>query len=391
MDGKRLPLTGFNQGQINDTEQSRGGGVRIIATDIRRRFRADAGYARSAFLNPNDALRAQGSTAAPLPQATRGARYVDVSYALIHEKRVGPATRANLVAAYRHNRVDPQYGSVAADLKSDLSQHAFDVRGNVGAATMQATYTHAGDNLDGLAALVTTVTRAIQFNAAAPLAALFPASASTRTRWWPVATYVLNRIHQRGTGLQPGPAFPTLQFPDQIATDQLLGFDWFLDRWRIGYSANRTVQDNRQTGDAVTDLAHLAQNLTIDVTAGPQLGLQMAVGFEQAENTKLARVDSTRRVGVTGIWRITPGTVLTSLFSTTVLEDSGDTTDAGDVEFTFEISQTVRLFGAKPSARHAQVFVRYSQHSGHRVDRVFALDDRRRRWTCNTGFNVTLF
>jgi hypothetical protein len=83
--------------------------------------------------------------------------------------------------------------------------------------------------------------------------------------------------------------------------------------------------------------------------------------------------------------------VLTSLFSTTVLEDSGDTTDAGDVEFTFEISQTVRLFGAKPSARHAQAFVRYSQHSGHRVDRVFALDDRRRRWTCNTGFNVTLF
>jgi hypothetical protein len=391
MDGKRLPLTGFNQGRIDDTERSRGGGVRVMAADPQRRFRADAGYARSTFLNPNDALRAQGSTAAPLPQATRGARYFDVSYAVVHEKTLGSGTRANLVAGYRHERVDPQYGSVAADLKSDLARHAFDVRGNVGAATMQATYMHAGDNLDGLAALVTTATRAIQFNAAAPLAALWPASASARSRWWPMATYMLNRIHQRGTGLQPAPASSTLRLPDQIATDQLLSFDWYLDRWRIGYSINRTFQDNRQTGDDVTDLEHLVQNLTVDVTAGPRLGLQMAVGFEQAENTKLVRVDLTKRVGVNGIWRITPGTVLTGLYSTTVLEDRGKTTDAGDAEFTLELSKSIPLFGARPGTRHAQVFVRYSQQSGHRIDRVFALDDKRRRWTCNTGFNVTLF
>jgi hypothetical protein len=391
MDGRRLPLTGFNQGRIDDTERSRGGGVRLVATDVSRRFRADAGYARSTFLNPNDALRAQGSTAAPLPQATRGARYVDLSYAVVHEKPVGRATRANLLAGYRHERVDPQYGSVAADLKSDLSRQAFDVRGNVGAATMQAAYTQARDNLDGLAALVKTVTRAIQFNAAAPLSALFPASASANSRWWPMATYMLNRIHQRGTGLQPGPASPAVQLPDQIATDQVLSFDWYTDRWRIGYHVNRTLQDNRQTDSDATDLVHLAQNITVDLTAGPRLGLQMAVGLERAENTKLARVDSTKRVGLNGIWRITPGTVLTSLFSTTVFEDSGKTTDAGDVEFNLEISKTVPLFGTRPGSRHAQLFVRYSRQAGHRIDRVFALDDSQRRWTCNTGFNVTLF
>ena len=390
MDGKRLPLTGFNQGRIDDTERSRGGGVRVIATDSSRRFRTDAGYARSTFLNPNDALRAQGSTAAPLPQATRGARYVDLSYAVVHEKPVGLATRANVIAGYRHERVDPQYGSVAADLKSDLSRHAFDVRGNVGNATMQAAYTHARDNLDGITALVKTGTRAIQFNAAVPLSSFFPVSTAANNRWFPMATYMLNRIHQRGTGLQPGPS-PTVQLPDQIATDQVLSFDWYMDRWRIGYHVNRTLQDNRQTGDAVTDLAHLVQNLTVDVTAGPRLGLQLAVGFEQAENTKLARVDVTRRVGLNGIWRITPSSVLTGVFSTTLLEDNGRTTDAGDVEFTLEIAKTVPLFGTRPGSRHAQVFVRYSRQAGHRIDRVFALDDRRRRWTCNTGFNVTLF
>ena len=35
MDGKLLPLTGFNEGRINDAEESRGGGLRVIASDAR--------------------------------------------------------------------------------------------------------------------------------------------------------------------------------------------------------------------------------------------------------------------------------------------------------------------------------------------------------------------
>jgi hypothetical protein len=396
MDGDLLPLTGFNEGRVNDAEESRGGGLRVIASDVGGRFRMDGGYARSTFLNPNDALRAQGSTAAPIPEASRNAQYLDVSYAVLREKRIGADTRANVVAAYRTERVDPQYGSVMTDLKTDLSQHAVDLSANVGTAALQAAYTRARDNLDEIPALVKTLTDAILVNAAAPLLSVLrgrphAVNSSAKGRWWPLLTYSLNRIHQRGRGVQTDTESLTLQLPDQVATDQLLGFDWDMTRWRVGYRVNHTYQDNRQAGEASSDLANLVQNITVDLAAGPQVDLQMAVAFERAENRKLARIDYTRRVGVNGMWRMPSHTVLTGGVSSTALEDDGKTSDAGDVDFNLELSKKVPLFKNKLGPRHAQLFVRYSRQVGHRIDRLFALDDRRQLWTFNTGFNLTLF
>lgn len=396
MDGKLLPLTGFTEGRINDAEESRGGGLRVIANDAGRRFRMDGGYATSTFVNPDAALRAQGSTAAPLPALSRDARYLDVSYAVLQERPIGAATRANLVATLRHERVDPQYGSVMADLKSDLSQNTIDVKGGVGAATMQVAYTDARDNLDEISALVKTFTRAIQFNAAAPLPSFLkagtnPGDSPGERRWWPLVSYSLNRIHQRGTGLQVDTGSSANGLPDQIATDQVLGFDWHIDQMRVGYRVNHTFQDNRQSGDEGSDLANLVQNITFDLPAGARIDLQMAVAFERADNRKLARIDYTRRLGLNGIWRITSRTILTGAVSTTALEDAAKTSDAGDLDFNLELSTKVPLFKIEAGTRQAQLFVRYSRQVGHRIDRIFALDDRRQLWTFNTGFNVSLF
>jgi hypothetical protein len=393
LNGRLLPLTAFNESRIDDAEQSRGGGLRVIASDAKGRFRSDGGYARSSFTNPTDPR--QVMTVTPLGATSRNARYLDVSYALLQGAPIGKRHRSDVVATYRHERVDPQYGSVMADLRSNFLQNAFDVQGNVGAAAVQLSYTRARDNLDEIPALLKTSTRVIQFNAAAPLAFFLPDrkpdDASGNRTWWPVVTYLLNRIHQQGTAVQPGvELYLEEQIPDQLATDQVLGLEWQLERWRVGYRVNHTFQDNRQSGSQDSDLANLMQNVTVDFIAGPQFNLQIDLAYEDAHNLKLARRESTRRVGINGVWRLDPRTVVTGFLSTTVLEDRGKTTDSGNVHFNVDLTKTVPL-SRRETGRRAQLFVRYSRQAGHRIDRVFLLDDRRQRWTFNTGFSVSVF
>jgi hypothetical protein len=176
-----------------------------------------------------------------------------------------------------------------------------------------------------------------------------------------------------------------------MATDQSLGFDWFVDRLRVGYRVNRTDQDNRQVGAEASDLANLIQDITVDFAVGSAVDLQAVVGFERAENERLARVDYTRRFGLNSVWRLPWQTALTGVVSTTALEDRDNTSDVGDLDFSLEVAKTVPLFGSHAGTRRAQLFVRYSRQAGHRIDQVFAIYDRRRVWTFNTGFNVTLF
>src|SRR5262249_16245133 len=66
LQGARLPVSNFNQGNITDREESEGFGFRLRASDGSGRFRMDAGFARSRFTNPFDPPLDPGVPLAPL-------------------------------------------------------------------------------------------------------------------------------------------------------------------------------------------------------------------------------------------------------------------------------------------------------------------------------------
>ncbi len=391
LDGRLLPVFNFNQARINDAEQSHGAGLRVLASDGKQRLRVDGGYARSTFTNPADPLLSQGTAVVPVENETRNARYVDVSYGLFREKPIGKTRKVNLLASYRHEQVDPLYGSVVAKLKSDVRQNGLALHGNIGALTAQVSHVRARDNLDEIASIVKTFTWITQVNAAMPLGAIARNNRKPRP-WLPSLVYTLNRIHQRGAGVPPNSGISsTAQIPNQIATDQRLGVEWQRSRYRAAYRVNRTYQDNRQTGKEGSDFANLVQRITFDVTPASRVDLQMDLAFEGARNKELARTDLTRRIGLNAHWRLTSGTAISGLASTTLMENDVGTRKGRETDLNLELSQSVSLSWWASGRTRGQFFVRYVLRSSHRFDHTFTLDDSRRLWTFNTGFNLSLF
>ena len=72
-------LNNFSQGAVNDVERSRGGSVRLIASDKSGRFKFEGGFTRSQYRNPADPLLYQGTNTLAVPFLTRNARYAEVS------------------------------------------------------------------------------------------------------------------------------------------------------------------------------------------------------------------------------------------------------------------------------------------------------------------------
>jgi hypothetical protein len=75
----------FNQSNINDAERSRGYSARLLAKDKSERARLDAGFTRSYFYNPDDALLDQNAGIISSRAVTRNARYVDASIDLLKD------------------------------------------------------------------------------------------------------------------------------------------------------------------------------------------------------------------------------------------------------------------------------------------------------------------
>ncbi|PYS71935.1 MAG: hypothetical protein DMF69_08935, partial [Acidobacteria bacterium] len=72
-------LNNFSQGAVNDVERSRGGSVRLIATDKSGRLKFEGGFTRSQYRNPADPLLYQGTNTLAVPFLTRNARYAEVT------------------------------------------------------------------------------------------------------------------------------------------------------------------------------------------------------------------------------------------------------------------------------------------------------------------------
>src|SRR5262249_29163945 len=119
IDGSLLPRNSFNQGHVSDAEKSRGFGFRALANLFAGRERLEGGFSRSRFESPPDPTLEQGTKVVPLDPTTRSAYYAIAAVDVV--KGLGPFSAT---VTLRHERVDPQFRSVAVSTQADLQQDA---------------------------------------------------------------------------------------------------------------------------------------------------------------------------------------------------------------------------------------------------------------------------
>jgi len=198
-------------------------------------------------------------------------------------------------------------------------------------------------------------------------------------------------VHQAGEGIPVNSDFSATHVPDQMSVNQTLTLDVERAMFRAGYRFGRSLQDNRQIGQARADLL----NVTNAVTAGMSLAalnLTGDVSFDHADNLELATVDRTRRLALMGDWRITPRVGVSGSASITWLGDDHRTSASRNTDFTVEGYWQIvfrRSPATKPSMR---AFIRYARQSSLLQNIVFGVPSSLRTgWTINSGINVSVF
>jgi hypothetical protein len=389
LDASVLPLSGFNQGNINDREQSRGLSFNGRASDPGQRLQVEAGTAWSRFVNPEDALLAQGLALVPVQQTTRAARYADVRVALVQDVALSATQRAGLSVAVRHELVEPLYRSIgAAGVRSDLLQNGLDLDGRLGPLVSRLGYGWSRDNLPRLASILTTQTRQANWtNSLSPGALIRRESA-----WIPTFDYSLNRTHQFGEGLPANADFDSFsQVPDQVSLNQSAGVQWQGATWRAGYTYNRSLQDNRQVGREPADFLNLTHSGAFALAVSTRLDLNLNVAWDGADNRELAEREQTRRVGLGASWRPAARATLTGMTAATFTRDARRTRNGRNADLSLEYAQGIALARRMPDRLQAQLFARFSRQTFDAFNGLFGIDDRQRTWTLNSGVTLRVF
>ncbi|MFQ5677497.1 MAG: hypothetical protein ACE5G1_16530, partial [bacterium] len=216
MDASMLPQNNFNQGVINDAEESQGFGFHAQASDNAQRIRLEGGFARSKFTNPVDPFLNQGAQIVPVQETTRNARYGSLALGILQNVVLSPTWQANLNVNVRHERVDPLYRSLGAFARADYLENAVDVQSNIGNIFMQYSHSRSEDNLDEIPSILKTKTRVNSVNMNMPLGLIF-AQETGPPKWLPSLNYNFNRTHQFGDALPIDGGFSESHVPDQVS------------------------------------------------------------------------------------------------------------------------------------------------------------------------------
>lgn len=384
------PVNGFSQASVNDAERSRGLGVRLLATDPAQRFRLDTGFARSRFTSPLDPLVAQGLNLEPFPTVTRNARYLDASYDILRAQPLTKDKSVNLAFGFRTERVDPLYRSLGASTQADKLSNEFSLTGSIGEINTQFSHTRFSDNLNRIPSILRSLTRANTFLVGLPTSSLF-AGQDKQSPLWPRVSYSLNRTHQFGAGIpvRGGFEIDPGSIPDQLAMNHTVSADWQIQRWRVGYRFNHSVQDNRQAGRERDDLATLVNGLTIGVSPAASLDLNFDLNTEGAHNRGAGTIDRTVRLAPVINWRMSNNSTLASSVSVRLAGDEADTRQNRNVEADVQWSCQFGVEKDRFRKMRGQFFIRYANRYAR--SSLFGSRDFQKTQILNLGLSITLF
>jgi hypothetical protein len=395
LDGAKSPVSSFTQGAVADATKSAGGTVQLTAALPNQRMQLTTGFTRSRFENPASDPQLLVDTLAiqrPRP-VTRGARFADLSAVVLQNTQIPVVGPANVTVGFHDERVDPLFGSVAAQPQADHQQDAADAAISLGAVTAQASRSWGHDNLGNVASVLRTNSSATTANIAVPVARVL--GAQLHAAWLPVVTAGVNRTHQLAAGMPTNGAFRAQDLPDQVSTNGDVAAQWQIGRVRASAHANRADQDNREDQRQNADFASGVTGVSLgrSIGAGGDVSIDAADEFqiskERGETTR------TRRVTINGSTALVAALHLgVSISAVSTRPPTGASSVNGEQHI--ELSLPVRLWPGASGAERGQAFLRYARTSSVLPDPAVApvaspVLVTREQWTIATGFTLRVF
>ncbi len=385
-------LNSLTQGSVNDVEQSKGGSVRLIATDKRGRFKFDGGFTRSRYRNPADPLLYQGTNTVAVPFLTRNARYFDVSYDVLRGYALTKSKQVSLNLAMRHEQVDPLFKSLGASVGADKRQNDFQLSGSIGEISFQAGHSRFNDNLRRIRSILQSLTRGTQFSVALPAAALWGGTSST-SKFSPRLSYSRSDTHQFGASIPVNGGFENnpSAVPNQYSTNQTFSADWQFQKLNLGSSYNRSFTDNQQPGRERSDFLNQTMGVRVGFNPTSKLNLNFDLTRDSANDLESTKLSRTWRVGPTASWNINKQMTWTAALSNTIVGDRAQTNGSRNTEFDTQFSYRVGLERGGHKKVQTQMFIRYADRYARSHDVVFQTSSLTRVKIFNAGLNITLF
>jgi len=381
MDGSSLPASDFNQGNVNDAETSNGLAVKVSAAGLDRRLRLDAGWAQSTFDNPIDPSLDQGQSVVDVLERTSDARYLDANLEVIRGLRLTGSRTARLSVGYKHERVDPLYRTLGANVRSDNLQDQFDVRADIAGIGVTGMFASAEDNLDEIGSILKSNTDRRSLNVTVPLSRML-----REHTWLPSLSYRNDRTHQFGIDLPQNGGFSPGHIPDQVSVNQSVGIEVRGSKVSLRYQLNHSDQDNRQEGREAADFKTLSSGFGLALTPLRVLQFGLDLNLDRSDDLGADVRDNTRKWGVNASWRPLSRATLALRFSDTFQDDVARTREQTgrtlDVKWSSQIPKASSVGGTW--------FVRFNRRESGRIDRLRDRVQDRIQWTVNVGANLSL-
>lgn len=390
--GSLRAASGFTQGGIVAADRSDGYGLQIAASSPAQRLTLAAGYASSSSQYAADPpLTSSSGSIIPNQAHRKGARYAELTAGLLQDRRIlrAPVTMA---LALRHERVEPMYRSVGVYAQSDVERNAVDLGGSIDVVSVQATHGRTGDNLDGVASMMSNRSRLSTLTLGTPLSALL--RVTQHATLLPTVSYALQRMHTFGAGIPTGGLYTASDVPDQMSTVHDASAQWQVKQWQVGYRLNASRQDNRAPGHELEDLVAQTHGLTIGVAVGAALTLGLDLGLERQENRQFSQVNHVRRAGLTGTWRVASLTTLDGALSLSRAEDPGAGSNTHVSSLQVGIAQGIKLWRSADAAPRGQAFLRFARYSNELFNLANSLAPPSQQggtWNVASGLSLRLF
>lgn len=386
------PLNNFSQGSVNDLERSKGGSVRLIATDKAGRFKFDGGFTRSQYRNPADPLLYQGTNTIAVPLLTRNARYFDISYDILRGYALTKSQQISLNLAVRHEQVDPLFKSLGASAGADKRQNDIQLSGSIGEISFQAGHSRFNDNLRHIASILQSLTRSTQFSVALPAAALWGGTSST-SKFLPRLSYSRSDTHQFGASIPVNGGFEAdpSSVPNQFSTNQSFSADWQFQKLTLGSSYNRSFTNNQQRGRERSDFLSQTMGVRVGFNPTSRLNLNLDLTRDSATELENAKLSRTWRLGPTVSWNVNKHITWTAGLSNTIAGDRAQTNGSRNTEFDTQFSYRYGIERGGLKKVQTLMFIRYADRYARSNDLVFQTSNLTHVKVFNAGLNITIF
>lgn len=393
MRGSLLPLSNFNQREVNDAEKSAGFGFRVIGSDTKQRLRYEAGFTRSKFTNPRDPNLEQGFNVTQIRPTTKNARHGEISFDFLQGLKLWREKKLKLTGTFRHEEIEPLFRSVAASLQADRRQFQYEVAASFGEVSFAYGNLRDRDNLNDITSILKTLNRRNNLIFAIPLNSFF--TTSKPIKWIPAVSYSYDHTHQFGAFLPTNGEFADAsQVPDQHSFLHAFNAQWQLsEKLNIGYRYNQALQDNRQPGREIADFLSRVNAVTLGIKPLSSLDLDFDLSQESQKNFEQPRTDKTFRFAARAAWQ-TPflkNSAVSLGLSTTFAGDAENFNDSRNAELDVQWTYKFGFGKEKFKKMETQVFVRYANRYGDTVDRVFFVNNFNKAQSFNAGLSFNFF